>query len=380
MKRPPVLAAILCAASALPLAGAGARQDGPPPPTPVRVDAVLLEEVQQKRRVTGEVRAARRSLVASREPGLVDELLVREGTRVEAGEVLARLDSAHLELEIAVVAAQETLAAVVVDEHTASAAQARLDLDVLEKLAERDAVNPKELADARTAVTVAEARLGQAGHEILVLAARRRLLERRVADMQPRAPFAGFVAARHTEAGEWVDAGGALVELMSAQHLEAWLDVPQAHFAAVSRSSGPFWIDVDAGGSLKIEEWRLVPSVESRGRSFPLIVTLPADSGLAPGMSLTAALPTEERREHLTLARDALLLGEAGSYVYVAQATAEGAPPVATISPVEVLFSTSPERVAVRAPRLTPGALVVVEGNERLYPGAALAPQERESR
>jgi multidrug efflux pump subunit AcrA (membrane-fusion protein) len=43
--------------------------------------------------------------------------------------------------------------------------------------------------------------------------------------------------------------------------------------------------------------------------------------------------------------------------------------------PVEVLFYTG-ERVAVRAGRLEPGELVVVEGNERLYPSAPVAPIE----
>lgn len=343
------------------------------PPSPVVVDAVVRKEVQEKRRVIGQIRAARLSIIASREPGLVAEMAVREGQRVKQGEVLARLDSTLLEAEATILEAQQTLASTVLTEREANVAQAKRDLDVLEDLATRNAVNPKELGDARTAVAVAEARLAQGNQEISVLKARRELLAQRLSDMTPRAPFDGYVVARHTDEGEWVDAGGALVEILSAKELEAWLDVPQAYFAALMQSSEPLHVEVDAGGSLDAGSWRVVPAVQASGRTFPLIVDLPPEPGLASGMSVTTEVPTGERREELTVARDGLLRGDAGFYVYVAQPGGEGAPHTAMLVPVDVLF-TAGDRVAVRSDRLEPGALVAIEGNERLFPSAPVVP------
>jgi RND family efflux transporter MFP subunit len=371
MPPPPLF---LAALALLPATPPAPRQG--PPPAPVRVAEARLERVQDRRTVTGEVRAARRSLVAAREPGIVSTLLVREGQAVEAGQPLAELDATLLERELAILGARRALADATLSEREASARRERRDLDVLGQLAERDAVNPKELADAETALQIAEARVEEARQELAVLGAQRALLEQRVADMTPRAPFDGVVVARRTDAGEWVDTGGALVEIVSAGELEAWLWVPQVYYAPLSGLAEPLRLRTDAGGvELEVLEWRAVPSIDAGGRTFPVIAPLPGERGLAPGMSLRAAVPTGSPAEHLTVPRDAILRGEVGAYVYLARPGAEGAPASATPIPLEVLFEVGP-RAAVRAPGLAPGALVVVEGNERLYPGAPLAPRQ----
>ena len=71
------------------------------PPTPVRVDTVRIESVMQTRLVTGELHAPSRSRVAVREPGLVSALPVEVGLRVESGDLIARLDDARLQIQIA---------------------------------------------------------------------------------------------------------------------------------------------------------------------------------------------------------------------------------------------------------------------------------------
>ena len=69
---------------------------------------------------------------------------------------------------------------------------------------------------------------------------------------------------------------------------------------------------------------------------------------------------------------DALLRNQAGFYVYVARGTA-GGPAHAAPVPVIVVFET-PHGVAVTASGLADGDLVVVEGNERLFPMMPIAP------
>lgn len=346
-----------------------------PPPSPVRVDPVRSEQLQEMRRVTGQLRAAQRSTVATREAGLVREILVREGERVEKGAVLVRLDRTRLDRERAVLAAQEKLAAAVVVERLAILEQAQRDRDALVALAERDAVSPKELADAKTTLVAAQARIEQGREEIGVLVARRAELELRIADTETTAPFTGTVVARHTEVGAWVGTGGALVEIISSDALEAWIDVPQAWFGALSTSTESMRLEFDAtGGEAIASSWRLLPDIAAQGRTFPLIAPLAVDSPLAPGMSVTANVPTGARAGYLTVARDAILRGETGAFIYVAKPTAPDAPPTAAFQPVEVLFRHG-DRAAVRAPGLAAGDLVVVEGNERLFPSAPLLPQ-----
>ena len=83
-------------------------------------------------------------------------------------------------------------------------------------------------------------------------------------------------------------------------------------------------------------------------------------------MSATGWVPTGERAAYVTLPRDALLRNEAGFYVFVAR-PGPGGVFSAVPSQVVVLFETD-ERVAVQTRDLADGDLVVVEGNERLFP------------
>ena len=54
-----------------------AQPGGGPPPSPVVVEAVRMETVEQWREVTGELRAVRRALLASEEDGLVVEVVLQ---------------------------------------------------------------------------------------------------------------------------------------------------------------------------------------------------------------------------------------------------------------------------------------------------------------
>lgn len=368
----PRVAASLVALAAV----AAAAPQGGPPPSPVRVDPARLAEIRDERLVTGEVRAVQRSRVAAQEPGVVLEILVREGARVQKGDPLARLDTERLELALVELDARTAYTRALLDERQADHERTERDLEVLRELEQRNAVNPKELADAGTDVAASKARLEQVRQDLAVHEASRRLLQRRLADMQPRAPFGGTVVSLHTEAGQWLEVGGELLELVSDGQLEAWLDVPQAYFNALRASDDPVALAVDSSGQrFQAASWRAVPSIDPRGRTFRLIAQLPreGEASLAPGMSLTAEVPTGRLAQHLTVARDGVLRGEIGPYVYVARGGGEGAPATAQSVPIEVLFYTG-ERVAVRAPRLAEGDLVVVEGNERLYPTAPVQP------
>jgi len=91
-----------------------------PPPAPVRAEAVTQQEIVEARMVTGEIRSLRDAKVASQEAGVVTELLIEVGMRVEAGQVLARLDSDRLRLEHDSLVAQKSMAQATVQEEEAS--------------------------------------------------------------------------------------------------------------------------------------------------------------------------------------------------------------------------------------------------------------------
>jgi multidrug efflux pump subunit AcrA (membrane-fusion protein) len=78
----------------------------------------------------------------------------------------------------------------------------------------------------------------------------------------------------------------------------------------------------------------------------------------------------------LTVSGDAVLRNDIGAYVYVARGGGLGTPGTATPANVQVRFPVA-DRIVVESSALQPGDLVVVEGNERLFPGAPVIPQQR---
>ncbi len=346
------------------------------PPSPVRVDAARSETVGEKRLVTGDVRARRTSLVASREAGVLLELPVREGDIVAAGDLLGKLDGTRLELEVSIVAAQADSARALIAERENDVAQTARDLETLRDLASRSAANPKELADAETAAAVAGARRDQAQLDVEILQTRRALLMQRLADTTLRAPFDGLVVRRTAEVGQWVGEGNDIVELVSHDDLEAWLEVPQRYLASTRANANTLHMRLDATG----EEFdapapRILALVDPLARTFSIIAPIPAGTdSFAAGMSVTAWVPTGTTTERITVSSDAILRNDVGTFVYVAQPPADDqSPHVAMPMPVTVLFRTE-NRVVVDA-ALAPGTPVVVEGNERLFPMAPIAPQ-----
>ena len=77
-----------------------AQPGGGPPPANVALDPARLEQVELWREVTGEIRSLRRSVLAAEEPGLVIELTVNDGDRVEQGQIIARLDDVVARIEV----------------------------------------------------------------------------------------------------------------------------------------------------------------------------------------------------------------------------------------------------------------------------------------
>ncbi len=372
----PRLAALLATAAFL--APTASSQQGP---VGVRVAPVLRESVQELRLVVGGIRPVRRSLVASEEDGRVTELLVREGQAVTAGEVLCRLDATRLVLEREVLSAQEAEQVALLEMARLEAEQAERDARTLEDLSGRAAANPKELADARTAEQVTRSVIAQRERQLARVRASLSLLGERLEDLEIRAPFAGVVVAKRTDVGQWLSAGDPVVSMVSRE-LEAWLNVPQALYGPMVAHAGAVVVTVDAVGcTVELDSFRIVPDVDAAGRSFSVAAPLPAAEGterVAAGMSVTAWVPTDARADRLTLPVDALQRNEVGTFVYVAAGGGEG-PPVATPVIVEVDFERD-GRAVLRGDVPAEGALVVVEGNERLMPMTPLAPTPADPR
>ncbi|MEQ8845713.1 MAG: efflux RND transporter periplasmic adaptor subunit [Phycisphaerales bacterium] len=338
------------------------------PPASVRVDEARSEPLETWRESTGQIRAARRSVLAAEEEGLVAEVLVREGERVEAGQVVARLDDVRAALELR--RAQAVLAAskAVVSEREALLENAQRDLERVQETFDRGGGNEREIDTARTGVSAARARLEAAKADVVLNEVLVDLAQTRVEDMTIRAPFSGRIVRRIAEAGQWVGLGDSLAEVVSLDTVEAWVDVPERLIDRLAREDGRVRVRVPATGlEIEADSYTIVPDADPRSRLFPVRIVLSNDEErFRPGMSVQGLTPTGVTEPTLTVHKDAMLRDDAGEFVYFAAPGPEGGFQ-AIPARVTRLFAAG-DRVAIRAGALPPGAMVVVEGNERMFP------------
>ncbi|MEM1448842.1 MAG: efflux RND transporter periplasmic adaptor subunit [Planctomycetota bacterium] len=377
MRRPLSVLAVAATTALLPGHAAPPAQEGPPP-TPVRAVRAEVRSVVQRESVSGSLRTASDARLAARENGAVESFEVREGDVVKRGDVLAQLDARRLQANRAMTVAMAAEAEATRIRWDAEVEDAELDAAALEKARGGDAISERELRQARTRLKVSRANAQAAVKREEALAAELLLLDIRVNDMTIRAPFDGVVVERHVEVGEWVVPGDAVVTLLSVSKLEVWLDVPQRLAERIDSSRTSMLISAGADRlQVVATEPKVVPRIDPKSRMFSLVARIEGESarGLSPGMSASAYLPVGKEQETLMLPKDALVYRPGGTGVMVVMGQDEGGASVngvAALMPVTVMFETDRD-VAIAPGAVRPGAAVIVEGNERLFPGTPVA-------
>lgn len=357
--------------------GAGAQQ-GPPPAT-VIVVPVARETVQEKRQVVGTLRAVHRADVAAQESGAVMDVKVDVGDEVEEGGVILSLDDRRIKVSLEEARSMQTAAVALVDERKAEETRAERDLEMKEGLFRKRAVSESEFLDSQRQASVAAARVKAAEDEAAATASSLEMMEIRLADLVVKAPFTGRVVERHVDPGEWIAPGDPVVTLVSSGTVEAWLNVPERFIGAVGGGENALRIVADGSGiSSEAKRVKTVADIDPVTRLFSVVVEIDDEKGaMAPGMSVHAELPVGDAGEYLAVPVDAVLDTFQGSTVFKAVPSSKGGMPTAERIAVVVKFRRD-GKAYVESDSLKPGEQVVVEGNERLFPGTSLVIERTE--
>lgn len=347
---------------------------GGPPPSQVVVAPVQIATAQNVHRVVGSLRAGQRADVAAREEGAVIEVLFKEGEKVEKHEILVRLDPRRLEAQMAQAQATLTAARALIVQREAERERTNTDLDAKRGLFNNEAISESEYLDAERSAKVTVSQEQAARDSVSAAAAALKLLQVRKDDLVIRAPFDASIVTRHTEPGEWLRPGDPVLTLVSRGQLEAWLQVPERY----ATSLDPDDITVEIGSEkFSATNFRPVPEADPASRVVTLIADVAdPDNVLVPGLSVTAEVPVSEDTPHLAVPADAVVTTFAGPAVFRAQKSGTG-PAIAERLPVKILFQRD-GIVFIEADDLSESDVVVIEGNERLFPQTPLLFDEPE--
>ena len=357
------IAGLWCAALVVLLAPLGATGAGAQQAAAVGVDEVRLEPLSQTVPVIGRLVARQSGIVAARIGGPVADMRVSVGDRVREGDVLAVLDTARLERQRALLAAEAAETAAQIRLAEAQLTLRRQELARLEGLRDSVAFSKGLHEDTRQQVVVAETSIGAAMARNERALANMALAEIDLYNAKIRAPYDGVITIQHTETGSYVMVGGPVVTMLSDRKLEIEADVPATRIPALEPGV-VLTIALDDGTDHNAVVRAIVPEENPltrtrRVRFTPDIVM--NDRILAVNQTVVVHLPLGPYREVVTVHKDAVITRQGQTFVYV---VVEGK---ADLRPIRTGVALGGRFEVVSG--VVVGELTVILGNERLRPG-----------
>lgn len=307
---------------------------------PVKTMVVGADDNVRLRTFPGTVEASRKAELAFRVPGILAELPVREGDRLKAGDLVARLREDEFQVRLDALQAQLEQARAELDalvqgerpeeiqrrESQVRAAESRLvkakaDVERRAPLVESRTVTRSEFERFEKLYQVAKEEhqaalrnleLGSfarqedvAAKEAMIRGLEARVVEANLdlQDCRLIAPYDGVIAQRFVEAGQTLPAKTPVVRFQDAEELEVVVDVPEAVMAADIRTADILQMTAEFNGSPGVDfpvQLREISQVaDPATQTFQVRVALLAPEGgsILPGM--TAAVTVRYRRSAL---------------------------------------------------------------------------------
>ncbi|MEM9173981.1 MAG: efflux RND transporter periplasmic adaptor subunit [Myxococcota bacterium] len=313
----------------------------------------LAEEIK----ASGDLEAQFHTEIAAEVEGRVTELAIDEGGSVEAGVVVIEIDPERRQLDLA--AAKARLA-----QRRAELANQQRKTKRIRELRSQSVSSIQQLEEAETMLALAESAVSAERASVGVA-------ERRVRDSSVAAPFAGLVARRSVELGEFVQPGKSLFELVALDPLEAIFSLTELDTERV-RLGQTVEIRVGAFPD-RIFEGKvafIAPTIDPDTRTLRIKAEVDNAEGLLrPGLFARMNLGVAERANVLMVPAEALIQRVGGASVYRVN-DAEGDEGRVERIAVDV-GSTEGDFVEIRG-ALRPGDKIVRRGHGGLANGMAV--------
>jgi len=334
-----------------------------PPAPPVSVAAVVTRAAVEQHEFSGRIEAVESAQIRSRVRGTIEQIHFKPGSLVKKGDLLFVIDPRSYQAEAN---RGEASAAAAI----AKADLARTELERSKRLLADNAISQRDF-DERAAMARQLDAAARADQATLALA------KLNVEHAQIRAPFDGRIGKAEVTVGNLIDGDVVLTSLVSMQPVYVSFDGDEATFLALGTAArgNASGIDIRMGlanesgfphsGKLDFVDNRIDPA----SGSVRMRAVVDNKSGaLTPGLFARVQLGA------LAKGPDAILINEAAvgtdqnrKYVYVIGKDNKAEYRVVQLGPVV-------DGLRVAREGLKPGEQIVVNGLQRVRPGAQVAP------
>jgi len=231
--------------------------------------------------ISGPVKAFNSAFVKARVAGELQDLLVREGDYVKAGQVIARVDSTEYQARLrqAQQQAQSAKAQVDIAQRTYDNNRSLVDQGFISKTA-------LEISASNLAASQASYQAAQSGVDVL---------QKSLDDAVMRAPISGQVSQRLAQNGERVAIDGRVVEIVDLAQLEMEASL-SAEDAARVRLGQVAQVSIDGStDTVAAKLVRVNPNATAGSRAVVVYLALAPHAQLRQGLFVQGQLSTGSR-------------------------------------------------------------------------------------
>jgi len=333
---------------------------------------------------SGYVTARRAATVSSKVTGKVVEVLIEEGMKVEAGQVLARIDSVNVQAALRLSEAQLESARQALNETKANLEQAQRERERFKQLAENKIASASDVDRAEASAKSLAARLEYQQAQVVVAEREVAQWQQQLDDTIVRAPFSGIVIAKNAQPGEMISpmsAGGSFTRtgictIVDMSSLEIEVDVNESYInrveagqrVAATLDSYPDW-------QIPSKVIAIIPTADRQKATVKVRVGFERlDPRILPDMAVKVAFQgsgdaAPSSSGGITVPKASVREHDGRSIVWVVR---DGRVERRAIT----VAARNGDDVAVAA-GLSSGERVVVEGAERLVDGARVTEAKR---
>jgi RND family efflux transporter MFP subunit len=259
-----------------------------PAPTFAQTRTIELREVATTLPAEAVIEATKQATVATQVSGRIVAVNAEPGQRVQAGQVLMRIDAREAAENVAAARAQ--------------LAQAEANFTRTQNLFKQKFVSQAALDAAEATLKSARAQAAAAGAG--------------ASHATVTAPIGGIVAQRHAELGDLATPGKPLVTIFAPGGLRAIASIPQFKLKDAQQATAARVEFTESRRWLDGTRFEVLPTIDAQSHTATARIYLPDAEGLAPGMAARVHFVTG-RAQKLTLPPQAVLRRGEISAVYV---------------------------------------------------------------
>lgn len=261
------------------------------PPLSVTAIVVSSKDFSNSISLSGSIEASENVEIRSEVSGIVEKISFSEGTQVNKGQVLLKVNDIELRAQLSQAITRQKLA---------SENERRAKL-----LLQKEAISQEEY--------------DMASAEFRSLKAQTQLIQAQIAKTTIKAPFSGKIGLRNISPGTYVTPTTSITKLVSSSQVKISFSIPEKYASEIENNTSILFTIPNNQQKFSAKIYAIEPEIETATRTLKIRAIADNSNGkLLPGTFATIELSLKNIKDAIVIPTEAVVPIQDGKVVYIA--------------------------------------------------------------